>query len=337
MTVVVTGGSGLVGSHVIQALVARGETVRALARPTARAAVERLGAVYVPGSVTDEDAWRAAMTTPGGVRAVVHAAALVGQRATYEDFVAVNAGGTERAAAAARAAGARLVHLSSVAVYGRGPLPAGATVDEDFPFWPLAPVEYYARTKRLAEERLWEAHARGGLWAVALRPNVIYGEYDRQLTPRIVRFVRRGWVPQFGKGHNRLSCVYAGNVAAAVVAALDADAPGGRPYNVTNDGGLTQRELGAIAADVLGVRVRHVRIPRALAQAGVGVYQGVRRILRPRAYRGVGSAAVAFLTTENPYRSDRARAELGWRPVVAPADGLRRAVQWVIDAGSRAG
>src|SRR5256885_10984998 len=77
MTVLVTGASGLVGSHVVEALVARGETVRALVRPASRAAALRLGAEAVAGDVTDPAVWQRAAH---GVRALVHAAAIVQRR-----------------------------------------------------------------------------------------------------------------------------------------------------------------------------------------------------------------------------------------------------------------
>src|SRR2546421_187520 len=112
MSVLVTGASGLVGSHVVEALVARGEPVRALVRPASRAAVLPLGAEAVTGDVTDPAAWQAAAR---GVRAIVHAAAIVQRRASWEQYVAVNVDGTRLAVNAARTAGARLIHISSVA------------------------------------------------------------------------------------------------------------------------------------------------------------------------------------------------------------------------------
>src|SRR2546426_4740451 len=116
MSVLVTGASGLVGSHVVEALVARGEPVRALVRPASRAAVLRLGAEAVTGDVTDPAAWQAAAR---GVRAIVHSAAIVQRRASWEQYVAVNVDGTRLAVDAARTAGARLIHISSVAGYAR--------------------------------------------------------------------------------------------------------------------------------------------------------------------------------------------------------------------------
>ena len=332
MTVVVTGGSGLVGSHVIAALEAAGERVRAIARPSAQAAVRRLGAEPVVGDVTDAATWRAALDAPGGVRGVVHAAALVAARVRLEDFIAVNVGGTRLAAAVARAAGARLVHVSSVAVYGRATTYAAGpgTADESFPLAPLTPSDFYARSKRLAEAALWEETARG-LWAVALRPNVIYGERDRLFSPKVARVVRTGLVPQIGPGTNVLSIVYAGNVAAAAVAALDAAVPGGAAYNVTNDGALTQREFVDAFAAALGARVWRVRLARGPAALAVAAATAVRRALHPGCYGGVAAGAVHFLSGDNPYRSDRARAELGWRPVVDPRAAIQRTVRWMLE------
>jgi len=332
MTVVVTGGSGLVGSHVIADLVAAGERVRAIARPPARDAVLRLGAEPVVGDVTDPAVWRAALDVPGGVRGVVHAAALVAPRARLADFIAVNVGGTRQAAVAARAAGARLVHVSSVAVYGRATTYAAGpgTVDESFPVAPLAPTDFYARSKRLAEDALWEETARG-LWSVALRPNVIYGERDRLFSPKVVRVVRTGVVPQVGPGTNVLSIVYAGNVAAAAVLALDAAVPGGAAYHVTNDGALTQREFVDAFAAALGVRVWRVRLARGPAALAVATTTALRRVLRPGRYGGVAAGAVHFLSGDNPYRSDRAQAELGWRPVVDPRTAIQRTVRWMME------
>src|SRR5256884_3340622 len=138
MTVLVTGASGLVGSHVVEALAARGEPVRALVRPASRAAVQRLGAEAVAGDVTDPAAWQAAARS---VRAIVPAAAIVQRPASWEQYVAVNVDGTRLAVDAARTTGARLIHISSVAVYA-GSAAYPATPERrggDFPFPPAPP------------------------------------------------------------------------------------------------------------------------------------------------------------------------------------------------------
>jgi len=321
MTVLVTGGSGLVGSHVIEALRARGEAVRALVRPTGRAVIERLGAEAIPGDVRDPAVWRAAVR---GIRGLVHAAALLQQRVSWQEYEAVNVDGTRLAAHAARTAGARLVHVSSVAVYGglANYRPESERRTEDFPFQPIPEHDFYARTKRLAEAVVREA-AEDGLTAVALRPNVIYGERDRLFTPRVIRVVRRRVVPRIGPGTNHLSCVYAGNVAAAAVAALDAPVWGFRAYNVVSDAppALTQHEFLAAFAAALAVRPVTIPIPAGLAR-GVMTVLTSRRLAR---------AATAFITGENPYVDERTRRELAWQPPFTAAGAVRRSVRWFLE------
>ncbi len=322
MTVLVTGASGLVGSHVVEALVARGEPVRALVRPAAREAAERLGAEAVVGDVSDPAAWPAAAR---GVRAIVHAAAIVQRRATWPQYVAVNVGGARLAAEAARTTGARLVHVSSVAVYsGSAAYPTRSEHrDEEYAFRPIEPLDYYGRSKRMAEEVVREAAAPGGIQAVALRPTVIYGERDRLFTPRVLRALRLRVVPQIGAGTNRLACVYAGNVAAAALAALEAPLPGFRAYNVTSDGppALSQREFFAAFAAALGRRYRPVPIPRPLARLVIGLFTAPR----------LARAGVAFLSGDNPYVDERAGRELGWSPPTPAPRAIARTAAWFLE------
>jgi len=216
------------------------------------------------------------------------------------------------------------VHISSVAVYGglANYRPESERRTEDFPFQPIPEHDFYARSKRLAETVVREA-AEGGLTAVALRPNVIYGERDRLFTPRVIRVVRRRVVPRIGPGTNHLSCVYAGNIAAAVVTALDAPVSGFRAYNVTSDAPPvpTQHEFLASFAAALGVRPVTIPIPERLAR-GVMTVLTSRRLAR---------AAAAFITGENPYVDERARRELAWRPPFTAASGVQRSVRWFLE------
>lgn len=331
MTVLVTGGSGLVGSHLIRALLQEGTPVRALVRPPSRHLVEAPGVQVVEGDVTDERTWRHAAN---GVSGVIHSAAVVAQRATRSDFFDVNVGGTRLAVAAARAAEVRLVHVSSVAVYGRGSAYAAGPghVDEDFHFGPIWDHDYYAQSKRKSEQLVWDGVA-AGVDAVVLRPNVIYGEGDRLFSPRVLAAIRQRVVPQVGTGTNHLSCVYAGNVAAAALLALRTPAAGGRAFNTTDDGAdrHTQRGFVDAFADALGVRVRRVRLPYGIARVAVDLWARWQMLRSPGRYPGVGGAAVRFLAEENPFVADRARRELGWTPVTSPRDAVARTVRWLLE------
>lgn len=331
MTVLVTGGSGLIGSHVIRALRESQTPVRALVRPASRHLVEGPGVEVIEGDVTDERVWRRAAR---GVSGIVHAAALIAQRSSRDRFLDVNVGGTRLAVAAARAAKVRLVHISSVAVYGRnGAYGAGAGgVDEEFPFGPLWGQDYYALSKRESERVVWDGVA-AGVDAVVLRPNVVYGEGDRLFSPRVLAAIRQRVVPQIGAGTNRLSCVYAGNVAAAVLPALRVPAARGRAFNTTDDGPErhTQRGFVDAFADALGVEVRRIRLPYGVARVAVDLWARWLMLRSPGKYPGVGGAAVRFLAEENPFVSDRAHRELGWAPVTSPRDAVARTARWLLE------
>ena len=332
MTVLVTGAAGLLGTHVLEALRARGERPRALVRPNARALVESFGAEPVIGDVTDAESWDRASR---GARAIVHAAALVVTRDSFDEFTRVNVGGTRLAIEAARRHGARLIYVSSVAVYGRAAVYGAGRdgVAEDFPFHPLPDGDFYARTKRAAEllvQQEASGAGRGVLSAIAIRPNVIYGERDRLFTRRLIANLKRGLIPQIGPGTNHLSCVYAGNVASAIVAALDAPArPGFRAYNVTRDAPplLTQREFFAAFAQAIGRPPRFIPVPVGLVRFGIRVWSTLLQTLFPGRYAGLGSAAVSFILGENPYSTERVRRELGWTAPFDTRSAIARAVR----------
>lgn len=329
MKIFVTGGSGLVGSHVIERLARAGHAVLALVRSArSRTMVESLGAAATDGTVEDERAW----DTARDCDLIVHAAAVVTTTDTWPRYHEVNVEATRLAVRAAAAAKARLVHLSSVAVYGRQPdrTARGGTIDEDAPFGPIAAADYYARSKREAEAVLWLEAASLGVAAVALRPCVIYGERERLFMTKLLSALRFRVAPIVGPGNNTLSMIYVGNVVDAVEQATARPHVVGA-FNVTNDGGFTQRDLYDVVGAEAGRSIRTVRVPVAAAIGAGRVWQTAHKVLRPGRYTGVGSASGRFLARDNPYGSERARTLLGWRPRTDPLVALRRTVRWFLD------
>src|SRR5581483_346817 len=129
--------------------------------------------------------------------------------------------------------------LSSVAVYSGRYAKPGQRLSEDAELGPLPENAYYARSKRASEEIVLDAHARGRIWATAVRPCVIYGVGDRQFIPRIAGILDVGIAPVLGAGTSTMPIVAAPNVAQGALLAVRSDRAGGRAFNVANDFDVT--------------------------------------------------------------------------------------------------
>jgi nucleoside-diphosphate-sugar epimerase len=348
-TALVTGATGLVGSHITERLRRDGWNVRALVR-------ERDGEKARGGNLWDGIAWlraqgvslaagdildvRTFVEAARGCEMIFHTAAAVTpptQRAhPYDAYRIPNVEGTRNAITAAERSGARLLQLSSVAVYGpkaRYDSPAGREqrsggVDETTPLRPLPERAFYARSKRESEDLVLEAHAAGRIWATAVRPDVIYGPRDRQFVPRIARLLRLRVAPIVGGGRTTLAIVHAAHVADGAVLAATTSSAGGRVYNLANDFDVTVADFLRLAARGLGHTVQLVRVPVWLAQLGLSVTKGMLSVVRGGGMSVVTSASLAFLTKDNPFTSDRARQELGWNPTLRPDIGVPESFRW---------
>lgn len=348
-TALVTGATGLVGSHIVERLRADGWTVRALVREhdgpkprgrngwDAMAWLRAQGASLAAGDILDV---RTLADAARGCDVIFHTAAAVtpaAQRAhPYDAYRIPNVEGTRNAITAAERSGARLLQLSSVAVYGpkarydsaAGTEQTSRGVDEATPLRPLPERAFYARSKRESEELVLEAHAAGRIWATAVRPDVIYGPRDRQFVPRIARLLRLRVAPIVGGGRTTLAIVHAAHVADGAVRAAMTSTAGGAVYNLANDFDVTVADFLRLAARGLGHSIRLVSIPVWLAQLGLSLTKGMLSIVRGGGLSVVTSASLAFLTKDNPFTSDRARRELGWTPTLRPETGIPEAFRW---------
>jgi 2-alkyl-3-oxoalkanoate reductase len=319
-----TGGTGLIGSHVAEQLRGRNMEVVALVRKTSDTRhLERVGCRIVEGDVLGGSERLAAAMRD--CHTVIHAAALVFERAGRKKFRSLNVVGTERVLQAAALAAPRVVHVSSVAVYSRLPYVPSLTEDR----WVEADPKRqgaYAASKTESERLAWDLHDRGSIRLTTVRPAVVYGERDRAATPLMLRLARLPAVPLPGGGRTRLPLVYAGNVARGVLATLDREAAMGRAYNLAEDHPVSAREMARLLAEAVGRKARVLTVPTAPLRAlTAGLYQVTHWAPLPTAdfRRGVN-----ILTRDNPYDSSRARVELGWIDLMTHEEAVRRTVTW---------
>jgi nucleoside-diphosphate-sugar epimerase len=327
-TALVTGATGLVGMHVAQRLRKDGWDVRALVRePSHAGALTHVGVQLATGDILAPTSFTSAAR---GCDVIVHTAAAVTSRGGWEAFRRPNIEGTRNAIVAAADAKARLVHVSSVAVYGNSARygTPGQHTSEDTVLPPIPDSAFYARSKRESEDLVLQAHRDGRVWATAVRPDVIYGRHDRQFVPRMAKLLQRGFSPLIGDGSSRLAIVHAENVADGIVRAAVTDAAGGRAYNLANDYDVTVAEFFRLAGVGLDVELRTVRIPFGVAKAALGAFKLVAPIFLGSQFNAVTSASLDFMSRDNPFTSERARRELGWNPPMRPEVGIPDAFRW---------
>ena len=336
----VTGATGLVGSHIVERLQSEGWDVRALVRDASRRQAPRRGAwsatswleqrgvELASGSVADLTPF---CDAAAGCNVVFHTAAVIASSGGWEEYKTMNVDGTRNAIAAASRASARLVQVSSVAVYGADSRyrADGARTDESTPLAPLPEHAWYARSKRESEQLVMDAHRDGRLWATAVRPSVIYGPRDRHFVPRIGRILNFGFAPRVSGGRNTLSLVHAANVAEGAVRAARCDVAGGKAYNLAHDFDVTSAEFFRLGGEGLGRRVRYVTIPRPLLDSALWIFSRANALLSGGSLGMVSDGAAAnFLTRDNPFSSALARKELGWSPPVSHTVGVPEAFRW---------
>jgi nucleoside-diphosphate-sugar epimerase len=327
-TALVTGATGLLGMHLIPRLQREGWQVRALVRDPARAGpLSRADVTLATGDVLEPTSFARAAR---GCDVLFHAAAVITPLGGWEAFRRPNVEGTRNAIAAAKSASARLVHVSSVAVYGdRDRYSAdGRLTDESKADGRIAEDSFYARSKRESEALVMEAQVQGAVWATAVRPSVLYGPFDRQFVPRLARLLRRGFAPVIAGGGNTLGIVHAANVADGLVRAASFDGANGKAYNLANDYDVTARAFFEWAAEGLDQPVRIVSIPMIAARVAFAVAGVVVPLVLGNRFKSQLSSSLDFLARDNPFSSELARRELGWDPPVRPEIGIAESFRW---------
>jgi nucleoside-diphosphate-sugar epimerase len=262
----VTGGTGFVGGHLIDALLRAGDTVTVLVRSPAKAAgLAERGVRIVAGELGDADAMRAAAR---GQEVVYHAAGLIAARGEAE-FLAVNRDGTARLlAAAAEGSAARFVLVSSLAA--AGPVARGERRRGDEP---PNPVTAYGRSKLAGEQVV-----RGGTlpWTI-VRPPAVYGPRDAEFL-RVFKAVRLGVLPLFGDGGQELSLVFAPDLGEAVAALGRSSAAAGGIFYPCHPEVQRSAALAQAIAGALGRRVSVLGLPRWAAAGALGITSAVARL-----------------------------------------------------------
>jgi len=312
--VFLTGGTGFLGSHIAEALLAGKHSVVCSVRATSNTKwLDPLGVPTVEVDLSVDGAGRGPLAEAlEGVDCVVHCAGVTSAPG-IERFMEVNAEGTARLARAADGAGvSRFVLISSLA--SRGPDGAGG------------PTSPYGLSKLEGERRL--AECRGGMTTAVLRPGGIYGPRDTGMLS-LFKVAARGWTIVPGTDAT-VQPVHAGDAAAAATAAVSGPEPD-EPLPVLGEDAVSWGDLGEMMRDAVGGG-RVVRLPRWLIRLGgltgelTAPLTGGRPFMDRRRARDLAEHTWTSEITETTRR-------LGWRPRFSLRQGLAATAAWYREAG----
>jgi 2-alkyl-3-oxoalkanoate reductase len=320
----ITGATGLVGSHIAERARGQGLRTRALVRGSADAKwLEDLGVELAEGELTDPESLQRACA---GVTLIAHCAAKVGDWGPVEAYRSVNVRGLEHLLNAAEACGTlqRFVHLSSMGVYeGRDHHGTDETVETS-----TTGMDGYTLTKIEAEQVALRHAREKQLPVVLLRPGFIYGPRDRSVLPRLLERLKRGQVKYFGTGEQLMNNTFVGNLVDAVFDVLDRPNITGEIYNITDAALVTKRDFISTVASLAGYEVPRAAVPLSVARFLTTASERVYRLLGKKEAPLLSNARFKFLGLNLDFSIEKAKRELQYQARVPFAEGMKQTIDW---------
>ena len=318
--VLVTGGTGFVGSHLVERLCELGISVRCLVRRSSP--LDRLppAVQLVYGDLRGGAGLREAVE---GARVVIHVAGVT-KALERTEFYRGNVDGTRNLLAACEETGpARFVHVSSLAAIG--PSPDGRPLSEDAEPHPLT---HYGKSKLAAERAVLESKLAPR--AVIVRPAVVFGPRDTDVF-EIFRAANKGLLVRIGRAESLAAMIYVKDLVEALIAAASVECAAGRAYFAAAPKAVSWTGLAGTAAAIMGRKLRTVSVPPAAAYAAGWCAEMAARL------RGRPGIVSREKVTEArcPYwvcDTRRAEADLGLRTRPL-AEGVAETLAWYKQAG----
>ncbi|MFO7560284.1 MAG: NAD-dependent epimerase/dehydratase family protein [Desulfobacterales bacterium] len=322
----VTGCSGFLGSHLVEALAARGEEVRALVRPASeKAHLKSLGVELVYGDLNDVQSLRTAVQ---GIDRVYHCAALAADWGAWEAFRAANVTGVRNLLEAALEAGvSKFVHVSTTDVYGHPDYPADETALFRLRGWP------YGDTKIEGERLVWAFYHQHGLPITVVRPVNIFGPRSTSFVLEIAELLKSGSMVHIGKGQKPAGLTYVTNVVDLLLRAADNEFSVGQAYNASDGSDVTWRQYVDRLAEIIGVPGPRVVVPYRLAYFAGWAMEKAYGAFRIRTRPLLTRMAAELFSTHQGFSVNKARRELGYEPEVSFEEGMNLVEAWLRQIG----
>jgi nucleoside-diphosphate-sugar epimerase len=322
----VTGGSGFLGGHLVEALVKRGEQVRVLVRPSSNTDhLEPLGVELYPGDLGEIHSLK---TAAQGVDIVYHCAALAADWGSWEEFEQANVTGTRNLLQAALDRRVdKFIHISTTDVYGFPDIPVDETAPFRFRGWP------YGDTKIKAEEAVWEYHRQKGLPTSVVRPLNIYGPRSTTFVLEIAELLKKGSMVHIGKGLKSAGLVYVTNVVDLILLAADNVSATGKAYHASDGSSITWPQYVNRLADIIGTPHPRISLPYRPAYMIGWLMEKIYGILAVKNRPLLTRMAVELGGTDQGFSIAKAQNDLNYSPAVDFEEGMRQVKDWLLQIG----
>jgi nucleoside-diphosphate-sugar epimerase len=315
----VTGATGFVGSHLVRALLRRGDSVRILARTAARAAALRdAGAEVRLGDLGEP---KTLSGIAEGANIVFHLGSAL--RGSADLFDRVDIQGTQRLLAEAERAGVgRFVYAGSLSGYRLVERGNGSIIDERCPLDDTGLLGNYARAKSRCDEAILAAKEFGTMEGVVVRLGLVCGPGTNVFPPHVCKVIAHNWVALFGDGGIPLPLTFVDNAVDALILAAVAPGVAGESFNIIDHDVLTQRDYLELLQQCAGGMPHVLRLPLS-AYYLMGLLTELAAAARAKEpettrYR------IRNRLTRVTWDCSKAARMLHWRPQVPLRDGLAR-------------
>lgn len=322
--ILITGGTGLVGSHVAEQARQKGFRTRALVRSMVKAeCLRQLGVEIVVGDLDDAGSLRAACED---ATVVVHCAAKVGDWGPTSEYRRINVEGTRSLLDAAVQTGTlrRWVQISSLGVYSGGDHYGTDETTEPS----RQGIDGYTLTKVESEQLVREYVSHQNVPGVILRPGFIYGPRDRTVMPRLLEKLRSKKFAYLGQPDKLMNNTFVVNLCEAIWLAIENDSVIGDVFNVRDPRAVSKREFFDTICEMAELPVPTKVVPLHIARFLSWHLEKVWKLLRRNEAPLVNSARIKFLGRNLDFEIEKAQRLLNYRPSTDFTEGMKHTVAW---------
>jgi nucleoside-diphosphate-sugar epimerase len=318
----ITGATGFLGSHLAEACIARGLSVRGLCRANSDASLlEMAGVRIVRGDVQEPASLASALEA---VDVVFHCAAKVGDWGAADDYRRVNVEGLNNLLATCVGRPLqRFIHFSSLGVYAA----RHHYGTDETEALPAHHMDGYTQSKVESEQLALRFQREKGVPVVVLRPGFIYGPRDRTVLPRLIENLRAGVVRYLGGGERALNTIYVGNLVDAALLAMERGNIG-QIYNLTDGEHVSKKRFIEGVALGLGEPPPRGSVPLWVACLAAWCMERLARARGDAQPPRLTQARLKFLGLNLDFSIEKAKRELGYTPRWTFDQALAETLAW---------